>query len=390
MRTPMFAALAAVAVMFVAGGAPSAAGISRHASPPVRHDRSPLWELLRKQESGALPAPMPHAAMKSLLAELRAHPRLHPSVGDAKGQAKAVGLWLSDTYYDYLIGMKGRTALTAISTSASGCNYPLGLKVDDAQNLWVACEYNAAFTYGAVQEYAAGTLVNTYNEGCVPSGCTFYGYAFDTGTDAKGHVFATNPFVQICTPSCTQSGAILWWNVSSPSSTPTPILIPQSPSNFVEPYYMDVDTSGNVWFDYFGEVCNTSCVQGYGLGEIQTPTTTPTFVSVLPPGTFEYGGGVYVSNGGTVLNVIDQNTRLVNQYSLPLLASLGSLGPTKQNLLGMGDPVAGGFNGGDTQLAIADSANWLDVGKVSSNSFKQLTNVNIVEPQGAAYVPSDK
>jgi hypothetical protein len=98
-----------------------------------------------------------------------------------------------------------------------------------------------------------------------------------------------------------------------------------------------------------------------------------------------------VSNNGTVLNVIDQGTRIITRYPIPFSpTALGTLGPTATNFLGQGDPVSGGFDLGDVHIAIGDAQDWVDIGSVATNKFKAVANIDYYFPQGAAYVPSDK
>jgi hypothetical protein len=147
---------------------------------------------------------------------------------------------------------------------------------------------------------------------------------------------------------------------------------------------MDVDNSDNIWFDYYS--CVSVC--GYALGEVQNATTSPVWVTNIA--SLGFAGGVYVGNGGSTLSVIDQDARTISRYSLPGLGALSALGPTKMNLLGQGDPVAGGYNSTDTSIAIGDAYGWLDYGTVSSNLWKTTKNTSLGLPEGAAFTPSDK
>lgn len=154
---------------------------------------------------------------------------------------------------------------------------------------------------------------------------------------------------------------------------------------------MDVDAAGNLWFTFSGYKQST---YGFGLGEVTNPTTNPQFTIVESVGTYGFFGGVYVSNGGGALNVIDQKSRTISQYHLPLSPSgapFKVLGPTRQNAFGIGDPVSGGFNKAESKMAIGDTGGWFDIGKVSSNAWSDVANPNFYSGiDGAAYTPSDK
>ena len=172
----------------------------------------------------------------------------------------------------------------------------------------------------------------------MPSGCSNWSsYGLDVATDAAGNVFAPLATYSFNYDDSQQNGSgFEWW--SSGSSSPTLITVPVN-----SVYYADVDSAGNLWFDYSGCI-GSQC--GFGVGEIQTPTTTPTFVPILPPGSIEYPGGVYVSNHGLVLNVCDQGAQTIQQYSLPTMALGIKLGPTPVNNVGFSAPVSGGFSKG--------------------------------------------
>jgi len=154
---------------------------------------------------------------------------------------------------------------------------------------------------------------------------------------------------------------------------------------------MDVDLSGNLWFTFSGYDRSS---YGFGLGEISSPTKSPKLTIVEPVGSYGFFGGVYASNSGKTLNVIDQKARTISQYHLPLAvggAPFDVLGPTLQNAFGIGDPVSGGFNSAGTRMAIGDAGGWFDVGKVSSNAWSAVASPNFYSGiEGAAYTPSDK
>ena len=82
--------------------------------------------------------------------------------------------------------------------------------------------------------------------------------------------------------------------------------------------FMDVDASDNIWFTFSGYAGTT---YGFGLGEITNVAKKPTLSIVEPIGTYGFFGGVYTSNKGTTLNVVDQQARTVSQYHLPLAPS---------------------------------------------------------------------
>jgi hypothetical protein len=303
--------------------------------------------------------------------------------------------------YDYLIGFNSRLrkVLTGVDTGSNGCYEPITVKVDSSQNIWTECEYNSTFSNGLAQEYtSAGVLKASYTQGCPGSvsDCTWiFSYGFDSATNSSDVFSGLASYeYEVCNPSCTeQEGAgFEYWPAGDPSATPSLISLGAECSPICNVYYMDIDNSSNIWFDYYGYDSRND-EYGYGLAEVENPTTSPTLVTILPPGSLELAGGVYVSNSGSVLNVTDQDARTTKQYDLPLSPSgspFNTLGPTPENLFGDGDPVAGGFNKGDTKLALGDAYGWLDKGTVSTNKWQTVTNDDLESPEGAAYTPSDK
>jgi hypothetical protein len=313
-----------------------------------------------------------------------------------------VAIWASNTNFNYLLGQDstGRKTVTAVDLSQNNCYSPVALKVDRARNVWVGCELTSlSATKGAVQEYSgAGVLLERYAPACPShvSGCeSFSGYGYDSGIDAHGNVFASlNLYdIQICNPSCNDelSAGFEWWPKGNPGATPRLISVGTNCSPICGVGFMDVDASGNLWFTFGGYDQST---YGFGLGEITSPTKSPKLTIVEPIGTYGFFGGVYASNGGETLNVVDQKARTIAQYHLPLAVSgapYNVLGPTLQNAFGIGDPVSGGFNAAETKMAIGDAGGWFDIGKLSSNAWSAVASPNFYSGiEGAAFTPSDK
>ncbi len=225
---------------------------------------------------------------------------------------------------------------------------------------------------------------------------SFNGYGYDSGVDSQGDVFASlNLYsIEICNPSCVSSlgAGFEWWPKGKQTAVPKLISAGTSCSPICGVGFMDVDTSGNLWFTFSGYDKNNN--YGFGLGKIVNPTTKPSLRIVEPIGTYGFFGGVYVSGGGSTLNVVDQKSRTILQYHLPLLqkgAPFNVLGPIPQNAFGVGDPISGGFNKLDEKIAVGDSGGWLDLGSVSTNKWSGVASPNFYSGiEGAAYTPSDK
>lgn len=355
--------------------------------------------LVQLQMQGRLPAPVPLRSLRDNVFQLGAR-RPHVAVRpDAP-----VGLWVSNTNFNYVLGQNsaGTQTENAIDVGANGCYSPIALKVDHARNVWVGCELTSPSTVsGAVQEYGpSGSLVARYVAQCPKNvaGCSsFGGYGFDSGLDAQHNVFASmNLFsYDVCDPSCntTLGAGFEWWSHgASPSSKPKLISVGANCAPICGVGYMDVDANGNLWFDFSGY--NATGTYGFGLGEIKSPTKRPALKIIEPIGTYQFFGGIYASNGGTVLNVIDQVARTVSQYRQPLAAGgkpFAVAGPTPTTVFGVGNPVSGGFDQSDAKMAIGDSGGWTDLGSLASNAWKTPANLNFYSGvEGAAYTPSDK
>lgn len=357
------------------------------------HTITPLKQL-ELEVSGRIPGQATHKALVKMLQQLKQHS--HRNVVVHRDGAKTITNWTDDTDYGYLLGQnKKNVTVTAVSTESAGCYDPITVKVDHSQHVWVSCESNSSFTGGAETEYGkTGAEMGEYAWSdpytCnYSTGCEFQ---FDAGFDGAGnssYTFSELSYNEqyLCSTSCYYSFSnpgFFYWPTGSPSSSATFIQVPVS-AGVEEIYYMDLDASGNIWFDYQG-------TSGVGIGEVKTPTTSPTFVNVLPSSGIGFPGGVYVSNGGATLNVTDQDSRITTQYAISgsTLAETGTIGPTMTNAEGLGDPVSGGFNKADSMIGFGDAYGFVDTCTTAS-VCKDIGNPNLpYGAEGFAYTPSDK
>jgi hypothetical protein len=354
--------------------------------------------LLALQLAGKLPAPVPAAVLKRQLQAVNGpRPKLAYHAG------AQVGMWAANTDFNYLVGQtgNGKKTVTAVDLSTHSCYSPVALKVDHTQNVWVGCELTSpSTTSGALEEYSnTGALESTYLPSCpinVKSCTSFSALLWDSGIDSSGNTFASlNLFdLQSCAATCTDTlgGGFEWWPKNNPSAAPELITLTPSCSPICGVGFMDVDGSDNLWFTFSGYDANNN--YGFGLGEVTSPTKNPKFTIVEPIGTYGFFGGVYVSGGGKTLNVIDQMSRTILQYHLPLAASgapFNTLGPIPQNVFAVGDPVSGGFSKNEKKFVAGDTGGWVDIGKTSPNTWNAIASPNFFSGlEGAAYSPSDK
>jgi hypothetical protein len=362
------------------------------------HKVGPL-QLIKLQADGKVPGPEPIKALKYDLKHFESGVR--PNFKALPNKASGVTAFATDTNYGYLVGLnKKYKGVSAVNLEDNGCYDPVSVKVDHSGNAWVGCEDNSSFNGPAQQEYSkAGVLENTYN-GAIPcdysTGCEFtYTEGFD-GAENSSNVFQSVSFYEeeFCEQyypyycNFSDGAGYEYWPANSPSGSPTFVGLPYC-APVCEMYYMDVDKNGNLWFDFEGESGSTS---GYGIGEIQNPTSgSPSVTVVEPPGSIGFAGGVYVSNGGSTLNVTDQESRVTTQYAITGsgLSETGTIGPTGIDLEGLGDPVTGGMNAADTTMGFGDAYGWLDSCVGATCKLRASANF----PDGAdgfAFDPSDK
>lgn len=288
------------------------------------------------------------------------------------------------------LSLDAKSVLKVISTESQPVKggHPLTLKVDHAQNLFVTDVSGGKA--GVMQEYRNGSFTRAYLPDCPVSDCSnFTGSLTDTVVDSN-HVFAIMKKIQYKVGSHTVSGSgYEYWPNGNPSATPVAVLLPSDCSVICFVDAGDEDSSGSLWVRDFGE-------GGYGVAEITNPTTTPSFNQILPLDTFTIHpgdiAGFYISNSGTVLNVGDSSHKIY-QYALPLPyggSPFNTLTPCVRGC----DPHGFGFNRKDTLIAVGDGGpfkGWLDIGQVSENHWKKVSNPRFTVPfSSAVYTPSDK
>ncbi|HLY02863.1 MAG TPA: hypothetical protein VKR56_10275 [Candidatus Cybelea sp.] len=356
-------------------------------------------QLMKLELAGKIPSPMSHSLMAKQVNYVEHHKRPFFR-GITPDKSQSVAEWSSLLDYDYLLGQSKKMTSTvgAIDTANNTCYEPYMVKVDHNQNIWTGCDEVPPDYYSGVQEYtSAGALTATYGSECPspPAGyisCDYYyGYGYDSAENSS-NVFISLEFfeAEFCTSggSCgyDEGGGFMYWPAGEPSDTPS--LIGGADCNpLCDVYYMDVDASGNLWFDYYGEVNDE---YGYGVAEIQNPTSsTPTFVSALNPGTMECAGGVYVStkSGTQTVNALDCSSRKIYQFTTEGVET-GTLGPVDL----FGEPYGLGFNSTDTSAVNADcELDWNNVGNLAKNTWSPKKSAYEVSClYGSAYTPSDK
>jgi hypothetical protein len=392
-------------------------GSAAHNMPPAHqavshmampHGKMNMIKALKLQIEGKLPAAVPTKVLKkiykAITTQKRPNWKYHPS---------HVGAWTLNDAFGYMLGLKGnlKKTTTAVDVEANGCNAPVTAKEDANDHVWISCEYDESFTSGSAQEYnSVGRLLNVYDpgasstgSGCQPSYyyCFSEGLGFDEGQSSTNvWVGDTETILFYCPTSfytCYEDvdSGLYEFPLGSPSATPTFInLYGTSDGNNNSIYYvgyLDVDPSNNVYFTYDGCENGYPYICGDGLAEY---TNTGQVQGLLPPGAIGFWGGVYVSGGGSTLNVIDQDTRENSQYALPMTygaAPYNVMGPTPTNIFGLGDPIQGTFNASYTKMAIGDAYGWIDTLPVPNGTGKAIPNINCTDGCfGTTYQPSDR
>jgi hypothetical protein len=363
-------------------------------SPDLVKGMRDKMNILKLQAEGKIAAAVPRSVVEKALKYIQSHPKAQIRVHRNGGK---VGLWVTNTDYDYLLGQnkKGTLTLNAVDTANNGCYDPITVKTM-GHDVWVACDEGPNYEGGAEQEYSSsGSVVATFNPtagGCSGSE-TCYSYAFDGASDGNGGAFIEQS--EAYTFYCTSYYCYFEYlspgvsHMSSPSATPTFISLGGYANPAYYMYYMGLDSSGNIYFDYEGEQNSQCC---FGVGEISNPLSNPQVHFILPPGTLEFAGGVSVTSNNR-LWVTDQEARLTYEYALPLTSSstpLATFGPTATGIAGYGDPVAGGWNSPISTLVQGDAYGWLDV-TTAANVNTAVVNIDdLPSLEGAAYSKSNQ
>ena len=158
-------------------------------------------------------------------------------------------------------------------------------------------------------------------------------------------------------------------------------------------FSLDIDVAGNLYAGFSDNCYRGSYNCENAVVEVTDPTNSPLVMEIISPVLSDLLGGIYVSNNGTVLNVVNVTARTISQYRLPWVtneAPFNVLGPTPTQM-GRGAPMFGGFDLHNTHLALGDADGWVDVGDVGTNHWSAVGNKHLKHgSSGAAYVPSDK
>jgi len=322
---------------------------------------------------------------------------------------KAVRLWVANYGFSYLLGLNtsGKKIVDTIDVGSKGCLSPNSIKVDASQNLWIDC-FNGPTPpgvgigkTGVEQEYSAdGSLRATYQfNGCRKSWTQCMAFSDDGGPDNHGHVFVDRSYGQYELGGHWYyiNPGFYWWNAGRAKQKPHFVDLGGTHcSPICQVLFMDTDNSGNIWFTYSGV---SGSAQFWGLAEVTNPTTKPKLVMIFGPGHYKLADGVFRSDGGNTLNVVDSGTQQVYQYRLPVTPAstpLRTLGPTPTGYSSgsytLGWPQTGGFNKAGTKVAIGDADGWLDVGTAASNEWTAVLNLKLISGGtfGASYTPSDR
>lgn len=313
--------------------------------------------------------------------------------------AGGVRIWAAVEQTSTVFGLSGSTngVLKVISTESQPVKGgdPLTLKVDGANHLFVTDVSGSKA--GVIQEYRDGGFTHAYSPDCAVSGCSkFTGSLADTVVDSN-HVFAIMKQMQYKVGGNTVvSSGYEYWPKGNPSATPVEVLLSSDCSAICFIDAGDEDSSGNLWVRDFGG-------GGYGVAEITDPTTAPSLNQFLSLDTFTIDdgdiAGFSISNGGTVLNVGDSSHKIY-QYALPLTygdSPFNTLIPCSQGC----DPHGFGFNSKEKLIVVGDGTTargsrgpqkgWLDIGRVSQDRWKKVTNRQFTGPfSSAVYALSDQ
>jgi hypothetical protein len=308
----------------------------------------------------------------------------------------AVAMFVSDAATSSIFALDSRGKIVR---TLKGCDTPEGMKVDHNGNLWVACHRGAS-----IAEYRPGATTPSLTLLVRAAGGNPFN-PIDVAVDPLGNVYASTTFFYYCDSICHfYPPVITYWTPKDVKNLGYPSGLVADPNLKYQAYYLDAANPDHLYVDYAkctgSSGCNhMSCASSpsqceYGLDEISNPQARRhTVKTIIAPGSAQLGfpGGVYVSNGGTILNTVDQQQGIVDRWTLPGLSPLSKLGPTPQNRQHTCAPASGGFNKDDSVMALADGGcRAVDLGNVSQNIWRARGNPSFMQPAGAAFIPSDK
>lgn len=352
------------------------------------------------------------------------------------GNVSSVHIWAAAPYENEIFGISAgaRKALTVIDTDSQTvpATFPVSLKVDAAQNLWVA-NSNDQFTPGIVQEYVSGSFANAYVTSCRAYDCSYFSDNVTDVAATTNNVFAVMRNIQYdvysgSSDQCYTGTGYEYWSIQNPSAAPNwfifvgacPIAADrgrrdasraadgdvlrsrhQNPNSFYgctvcTLFSGDVDGAGNLWVIDDG-------ASGWGLAEITNPASASASLTQIEPfGTYGTQAFVYVGDRGRVLNVEDLYHGVIFQYTLPVSPSATPFNTL--NLPQCPSRYCGGsfaFSRNDKYVIVPSYCMFcygpqpqtsLYIGTVKSGRWEQVTMPQF--PQGwfqaAAYTPSDK
>lgn len=303
--------------------------------------------------------------------------------------------------YGFNLGAKRLVTVIHTAKQSTPGYYPIALRVDHDQNLWVLNQSETKDLSGppVVQEYTAGSFTAAYVASCnsVGVGCPVL---TDLAVNAT-YVLAFG----LLSSSYPPVGGFEAWQVGQPSAKPRwstqsdPYYYCQyRPAQYVcQIYHGDIDDSNNIWL--VASACapgSTNC-SGIGLFERPSPwNNRTTFSQIEPPGTYPSPG--YIDVNATTVNVEltplgSQYSDEIIQYALPVSAS----GAPSNVLTPCLYPCSGGgfgFNATQKQVVIGDGSSeangWLDIGITSKNKWKTVPFLSLGRFGAAVYTPSDK
>ena len=388
---------------------------SGNASSPAQTQISALFSDPRAQRvmlpKGVRPAPVAERFERETAEWSREHPLRagSPFRDDSPGQY----LWFGDArgaIWQTKAGSTPKDTGAKVVGALYDCNNPLGLKIDHAGNMWVACAGNGTINmYAPKATKATLVLHETRTEGSTQ----IQAIPDDVAFDASGNVYVGNEQV------ITSNGSGASFDIAEvdvflasskcggkPCNNATPdieLIDPHANSctdcQIVESAetFVDVDARGNLYEDFLyqaGKCGRKRCkitVSTIGVDVVAAPLKkNPTFKSLVRGMIFP--GGLYITSKGRVANVLDRGTDIITQYTLPSFHATGTLGPTPQDKhFGDCDPFGIGFNEAATLIAAGDTTcHDSIVGLVAKNQFASHLNLAYGELAGAAFGPSDK
>jgi hypothetical protein len=286
-------------------------------------------------------------------------------------------------YAGYIWWITQDGTVTGYTTDCAGAE---GGVVDHRGRLIVAC--------------TNGDTINIYNKGNTTGPAdvvlndTKGFYPGDAFEDKNGNIFGVNLSGFACGSTGCKGyhGDIVWWTTANQSNGSLPSGTYTDP-NLLSDDYADIDANGNVYVD--GTACTFVGIYGCAAEGPELDTVTNIMGSAPSASQdniyMQWPGGIYTMGNGQI-SYDDAGTSAVYLYnSLP--GTFASTLNPPQSVSSQCTANSAGYDQGDTHVLIGDAnsgCSFAALGKVKSNTWNAVSNIDFQVPVSGLFLKSDK